>query len=157
MPFQSRRPVTPWLAIRVEHLVVAERQRQSAALNMLGYREQHTAVPFFRSRHYDMRIKYVGHAEKWDEFAVDGDIAGKNCLLSFKRDGRTLAVATISRDVENLQAEVAMEKGAPLKFCVILNRSSLDDLVFVIAKYQSRKLLEVRARRPSLVISAAHR
>jgi NADPH-dependent 2,4-dienoyl-CoA reductase/sulfur reductase-like enzyme len=101
-------------AIRVEHWVVAERQGQTAALNMLGYREQHTAVPFFWSRHYDMRINYVGHAEKWDDLAIEGDIAAKNCLLSFKRDGRTLAVATISRDVENLQAELAMEQGAPL-------------------------------------------
>jgi NADPH-dependent 2,4-dienoyl-CoA reductase/sulfur reductase-like enzyme/nitrite reductase/ring-hydroxylating ferredoxin subunit len=99
--------------IRVEHWVVAERQGQTAALNMLGYREQHTAVPFFWSRHYDMRINYVGHAEKWDDLAIEGDIAAKNCLLSFKRDGRTLAVATISRDVENLEAEVAMERGAP--------------------------------------------
>jgi hypothetical protein len=30
--------------------------------------------------------------------------------LRFKRDGRRLAVASIFRDVENLQAEVAMER-----------------------------------------------
>ena len=75
-------------SIRVEHWVVAERQGQTAALNMLGYREKFNAVPFFWSRHYDLRINYVGHAEKWDELAIEGDIAGKDCLLRFKRGGR---------------------------------------------------------------------
>ncbi|HEY6024854.1 MAG TPA: FAD-dependent oxidoreductase [Pseudolabrys sp.] len=99
-------------SIRVEHWVVAERQGQTAALNMLGHREKFTAVPFFWSQHYDIPINYVGHAEKWDELAIDGDIAGKDCLLRFRRNGRTLAVASIFRDVESLQAEVAMEQGA---------------------------------------------
>jgi NADPH-dependent 2,4-dienoyl-CoA reductase/sulfur reductase-like enzyme/nitrite reductase/ring-hydroxylating ferredoxin subunit len=98
--------------IRVEHWVVAERQGQTAALNMLGLREKFTAVPFFWSQHYDIPINYVGHAEKWDELAIEGDIAGKDCLLRFKRNGRSLAVASIFRDVESLQAEVAMEQDA---------------------------------------------
>jgi NADPH-dependent 2,4-dienoyl-CoA reductase/sulfur reductase-like enzyme/nitrite reductase/ring-hydroxylating ferredoxin subunit len=98
--------------IRVEHWVVAERQGQTAALNMLGYREAFDAVPFFWSQHYDVPINYVGHAEKWDEIAVDGDIAGKDCLLRFRQNGRTFAVVTIFRDVESLKAEVAMEHEA---------------------------------------------
>jgi len=98
--------------IRVEHWVVAERQGQKAARNMLGYGEKFTDVPFFWSQHYDVPINYVGHAEKWDELAIEGDIAGRDCLIRFKRNGRVLAVASIFRDVENLQAEVAMEKAA---------------------------------------------
>ncbi len=98
--------------IRVEHWVVAERQGQAAAVNMLGNREKFAAVPFFWSQHYDVQINYVGHAEKWDELAIEGDIVGKDCLLRFKRNGRTLAVASIFRDVESLQAEVTMERDA---------------------------------------------
>jgi len=97
-------------AIRVEHWVVAERQGQTAARNMLGYREPFEAVPFFWSQHYDVPINYVGHAESWDEIAIDGDIAARDCALRYKRAGRVLAVASIYRDVESLQAEVAMEK-----------------------------------------------
>ena len=99
-------------AIRVEHWVVAERQGQTAALNMLGLGGPFTAVPFFWSQHYDIPINYVGHAEKWDEIAIDGDVASRDCLLRFKRNGRVLAVASIFRDVENLQAEVMMEHAA---------------------------------------------
>jgi NADPH-dependent 2,4-dienoyl-CoA reductase/sulfur reductase-like enzyme/nitrite reductase/ring-hydroxylating ferredoxin subunit len=99
-------------SIRVEHWVVAERQGQAAAVNMLGDHEKFAAVPFFWSQHYDVQINYVGHAEKWDELAVEGDIARKDCLLRFKRNGRTLAVASIFRDLENLEAEVTMEQDA---------------------------------------------
>ncbi|RWM83662.1 MAG: pyridine nucleotide-disulfide oxidoreductase [Mesorhizobium sp.] len=96
--------------IRVEHWVVAERQGRTAALNMLGHREKFVAVPFFWSQHYDVPINYVGHAVQWDEIAIDGDIVAKDCLLRFKREGRTLAVASIFRDIESLGAEVEMER-----------------------------------------------
>lgn len=98
--------------IRVEHWVVAGRQGQTAARNMLGQGESFTAVPFFWSQHYDIPINYVGHAETWDEIAVDGDIAAKDCLLRFKRNGRVLAVASIFRDLDSLRAELAMEREA---------------------------------------------
>ena len=97
--------------IRVEHWVVAERQGQTAARNMLGAREAFEGVPFFWSQHYDVPINYVGHAEAWDEIDVDGDIMQRDCLLRYKRNGRVLAVASIYRDVASLQAELAMEQG----------------------------------------------
>jgi NADPH-dependent 2,4-dienoyl-CoA reductase/sulfur reductase-like enzyme len=99
-------------AIRVEHWVVAERQGQTAALNMLGLREAFDAVPFFWSQHYDVPINYVGHAEKWDDLVVEGDIAGKDGLVRMRRAGRTLAVASVFRDLASLEAEVSLEREA---------------------------------------------
>jgi apoptosis-inducing factor 3 len=98
--------------IRVEHWVVAERQGQTAALNMVGARQPYAAVPFFWSQHYDVPINYVGHAEQWDDLELDGDIAARDCLVSYKRKGRVLAVASIYRDLESLKAELAMEQNA---------------------------------------------
>jgi NADPH-dependent 2,4-dienoyl-CoA reductase/sulfur reductase-like enzyme len=100
--------------IRVEHWVVAERQGQTAARNMLGLRVAFDAVPFFWSQHYDVPINYVGHAEKWDEIAIDGDIKGRDCVLRYKGNGRVLAVASIYRDVDSLKAELAMERSEKL-------------------------------------------
>ncbi|MBR0956140.1 FAD-dependent oxidoreductase [Bradyrhizobium japonicum] len=96
--------------IRVEHWVVAERQGQTAARNMLGRRERFDAVPFFWSQHYDVPINYVGHAESFDDVAIDGSISGKDCLLKYRKAGRVLAVASIYRDLDNLKAELEMER-----------------------------------------------
>jgi len=99
-------------AIRVEHWVVAERQGQTAARNMLEAQESFDAVPFFWSQHYDVPINYVGHAEQWDEIAIDGSVAAKDCVVRYKSKGRVLAVASIYRDLDSLKAELAMEQGA---------------------------------------------
>ena len=80
--------------------------------NMLGERERFDAVPFFWSQHYDIPINYVGHAESWDELAIEGDIAARDCLVRYRRAGRTLAVASIFRDIQSLEAEVSFERGA---------------------------------------------
>jgi NADPH-dependent 2,4-dienoyl-CoA reductase/sulfur reductase-like enzyme/nitrite reductase/ring-hydroxylating ferredoxin subunit len=96
--------------IRVEHWVVAQRQGQVAALNMLGQQARFDAVSFFWSQHYDVPINYVGHAEKWDEIVIDGDIKAKDCMVQYKSGGRILAAASIYRDLESLEAEVRMER-----------------------------------------------
>ena len=97
-------------SIRVEHWVVAQRQGQTAARNMLGAREKFTAVPFFWSQHYDVSISYVGHAENWNELAIEGDIAARDCLVRYRHGGRNLAASAINRDIESLRAELAMEQ-----------------------------------------------
>jgi NADPH-dependent 2,4-dienoyl-CoA reductase/sulfur reductase-like enzyme/nitrite reductase/ring-hydroxylating ferredoxin subunit len=98
--------------IRVEHWVVAERQGQTAALNMLGEKTPHRAVPFFWSQHYDVPINYVGHAEGWDAIEIDGDVMKRDCLVRYRRGGKVMAIASIYRDKQCLEVAAEMERQA---------------------------------------------
>lgn len=95
--------------LRIEHWVVAERQGQVAARNILGYGEPFHALPFFWTQQFDVALRYVGHAERWDAVEIDGHLDAKDCAIRYKLDGKTVAIATIGRDLQNLQFEAAMD------------------------------------------------
>ncbi len=100
--------------IRVEHWVVAGRQGQVAARNLLGQRERYSAVPFFWTEQYDFALAYVGHAERFDEVLIDGELDAQDCTVSYRRSGQKLAVAVIHRDLAGLHAEVELERAMAL-------------------------------------------
>jgi NADPH-dependent 2,4-dienoyl-CoA reductase/sulfur reductase-like enzyme len=94
--------------IRIEHWVAAERQGQIAAANMLGIETPLTEPPFFWSAHYDVSIRYVGHAERWDRIEIDGSIDDCDAAIRYIVGNEILAVATIGRDMAALKAAQRM-------------------------------------------------
>lgn len=99
--------------VRIEHWVVAEQQGQVAAANMLGLKRRFTAAPFFWTEQFGVALQYVGHAPSWDELRPDGDIAKRDFILRYYRDGKHLASASVDRYDENLQDELSIEAGPP--------------------------------------------
>lgn len=97
--------------IRVEHWVVAQRQGQTAARNILGALEPFVVPPFFWSNHFDLHVHYVGHGNSDDRASVSGDLKAKDLSVIFRSGDKLTAVASVGRDVENLEAEVALERG----------------------------------------------
>jgi NADPH-dependent 2,4-dienoyl-CoA reductase/sulfur reductase-like enzyme/nitrite reductase/ring-hydroxylating ferredoxin subunit len=97
--------------IRVEHWVVAERQGQTAARNILGARERFESPPFFWSNHFDVHIHYVGHGSAADQATISGSAKAKDASVIFRDGDKLTAVASVGRDKENLRAELALERG----------------------------------------------
>jgi len=91
--------------------VVAERMGQCVARNLLGEKAPFDAVPFFWSNHFEVAISYLGHASSWDRIDVAGSIEKDDCAIAYRKGGRTLAIATIGRNFERLEAEVAFANG----------------------------------------------
>jgi NADPH-dependent 2,4-dienoyl-CoA reductase/sulfur reductase-like enzyme/nitrite reductase/ring-hydroxylating ferredoxin subunit len=98
--------------VRIEHWVVAQRQGQVAAENMLGGAVRFDHAPFFWSAHHDVTLAYVGHAESWDRSELEGSLEERNARVRYYRGDKLLATLTVGRDRESLEAELELERRA---------------------------------------------
>src|SRR6266513_2287104 len=99
-------------SLRERKLEVAVVGKGSLPLEkILGAREQFVAPPFFWSNHFDLAIRYVGHGSRNDRAVVSGDLKAKDASVIFRAGDKLTAVASIGRDLENLKAELALERG----------------------------------------------
>ncbi len=90
--------------VRVEHWRVAQQHGRVAALNMLGIDTKFEAVPYFWTTYFTKRLDYVGHAEKWDEIVIDGDVDKPDFRAAYLQDGKVIAVAGLGRDKQMVAA-----------------------------------------------------
>jgi apoptosis-inducing factor 3 len=101
----ARFPYAPMNKLtRIEHWRLAAQQGKIAATNMLNSnqlsnqrQEVDKIVPFFWSGQYDLKLRYVGHVEEWDEIKIEGDL-GSAFLAYYLKDEQIMAVAGIDRD-----------------------------------------------------------
>ena len=79
--------------IRVEHWANALNQPQAAAKAMLGEDVAYDRVPYFFTDQYDLGMEYSGYVEPdgYDEVIFRGDVAGREFIAFWLRDGRVLA------------------------------------------------------------------
>lgn len=95
--------------MRIEHWTTALEQGRTVAANMLGLDQAYTRLPFFWSEQYGTAIRYVGHAARWDDVRIDGDVAGGAFTARYFEAGVFRASASIGRDRDNLEDELLLE------------------------------------------------
>jgi 3-phenylpropionate/trans-cinnamate dioxygenase ferredoxin reductase subunit len=83
--------------VRVEHYNNAEKHGRAAARSMLGGGAPYDYIHSFWSDQYEHSIEYVGHATKWDRFAVRGSIEEGRLIGFYLADGQVLAAAGLDR------------------------------------------------------------
>jgi apoptosis-inducing factor 3 len=71
--------------------------------------EKFDQVPFFWTEQYDLALAYIGHGTGWDTIEIEGDLAARDCSLTYRKGGRKVAVAVIHRDRAGLLAELEFE------------------------------------------------
>jgi NADPH-dependent 2,4-dienoyl-CoA reductase/sulfur reductase-like enzyme/nitrite reductase/ring-hydroxylating ferredoxin subunit len=97
-------------SVRIEHWVVAQRQGQAVARDMLGLGARFDDVPFFWSQHYDVTLAYVGHVNGETDIEVSGGLAQRDATVIYRAAGRVAAVVTIGRDRQSLAIEAALQR-----------------------------------------------
>jgi NADPH-dependent 2,4-dienoyl-CoA reductase/sulfur reductase-like enzyme/nitrite reductase/ring-hydroxylating ferredoxin subunit len=95
----------PGESLRVEHWRVAQQHGRTAAANMLGEGRDYTAVPFFWSNQFDLKLRYVGHAQDAENVRFRGQPGEGPFLAFYGREGAVEAVLGVGRDREMAAAE----------------------------------------------------
>ncbi|HVU15094.1 MAG TPA: FAD-dependent oxidoreductase, partial [Phototrophicaceae bacterium] len=100
---------------RIEHWRTAQQHGVIAARGMLG---QHDSVanhvPFFWTNQWGFGIRYVGHAEGWDEIIYRGTPENKDFVAFYVKDGALKAASGAKHDQVMDAIEFILLDGKPL-------------------------------------------
>ena len=99
--------------LRIEHWTLAQRQAQALTQIILGAPTPAPIVPFFWSNHYDVKLRYVGHASNWEQERCLGDLTKGRAAIVFESGGLPQAVATLGCDGLAMACAEALAAGGP--------------------------------------------
>src|SRR5665647_3137075 len=79
--------------LRTEHWANAQRQGAVAARSIMGADASDDRLPYFYTDQYDLGMEYVGYVgpDGYDELVVRGDLAKRELIAFWLREGRVLA------------------------------------------------------------------
>ncbi|MBK8135867.1 MAG: FAD-dependent oxidoreductase [Chloroflexi bacterium] len=100
---------------RIEHWRVAQQHGILAARAMNGMPEPVSSrVPFFWTKQWGTSLRYVGHAESWDEVVLHGTpTPGEAFIAVYIGDGKVKAAAGVGRDREMAALNLCFAQGRP--------------------------------------------
>ena len=82
--------------VRVEHWANAKDQGTHVAGSLIGLDEPYQKSPYFFTDQYDLGMEYRGLADPSDELVVRGDVASRQFIAFWLRDGRLRAAMNVN-------------------------------------------------------------
>ncbi len=109
--------------IRIEHWRTAEQEGRTAGFNMAGKKMEYHSIPFFWTVQAGLKLRYVGHAEDWEELIVWGEVASKKFIVFYIKDNAVIAAAGNNYDKEMAAIQQLMRLEKMPDVGDILNKS----------------------------------
>jgi 3-phenylpropionate/trans-cinnamate dioxygenase ferredoxin reductase subunit len=92
------------LPVRLESVQNATDQARVAASTIVGHEEPYTAVPWFWSDQYDVKLQMVGLSQGHEAYAVRGEMGGGRFSVYYFSRGRLIAVDSVNRPADHMLA-----------------------------------------------------
>jgi 3-phenylpropionate/trans-cinnamate dioxygenase ferredoxin reductase subunit len=127
--------------IRVEHFNNAEKEGTAAAESMLGHTDPYAYIHSFWSDQYEHKLEYVGHASRWDQFVVRGNLEERRFIGFYMQAGTLRAAVGLNRG-----GDPELEPESELAACA--------NLIAHRADLRAETLADERVELQSLMISA---
>ncbi len=96
--------------LRLESVQNAAEQGMSAALSLLGRQRAFSAAPWFWSDQYDLKLQMAGLSAGYDQVVTRGDTAKPAFSAFYYRDGKLIAVDSLSRIPDHMVARKLLDR-----------------------------------------------
>lgn len=104
-------PLTGEGLVRLESVQNAVSQAKTAAATLVGRLEPNSAVPWFWSDQYDLKLQIAGLSSGYDRHVVRGDIDSESFSVLYFRDGELLAVDAVNAGADYMAVRKALTQG----------------------------------------------
>lgn len=101
--------------IRLESVQNAHDQATLVARAICGDRQPYSAVPWFWSNQYDLRLQTVGLSTGYDDIVTRGDPASRTFSVIYRKQGRVIALDCVNATKDYVQGRA-----------LVVNRASID-------------------------------
>jgi 3-phenylpropionate/trans-cinnamate dioxygenase ferredoxin reductase subunit len=98
--------------IRLESVQNAADQAQSAASTIAGRRNRYTALPWFWSDQYDLKLQMAGISHGHDRIVTRGSAEAQKLSVFYFQGGRLMAIDSINRPMDHMIGRKLMAAGA---------------------------------------------
>jgi 3-phenylpropionate/trans-cinnamate dioxygenase ferredoxin reductase component len=98
--------------IRLESVQNAADQAQCAASTIVGRRNRYTALPWFWSDQYDLKLQMAGISHGHDRIVTRGSAETQKLSVFYFQGGRLMAIDSINRPMDHMIGRKLMAAGA---------------------------------------------